>query len=74
MLFKPVRKILRQRKEKIDGLEENIESFQKDAQEKDESYLLGMKEARSKGLGEKEKLFNIQKTGHQYCRNKPQKS
>ena len=57
VLFKPVRKILRQRKEKIDGLEENIESFHKDAQEKDESYLLGMKQARSNGLKEKEKLL-----------------
>ena len=57
VLFKPVRKILRQRKEKVDGLEENIESFHKDAQEKDESYLSGIKEARSKGLIEKEKLL-----------------
>ena len=57
VLFKPVRKILRQRKEKVDGLEENIESFQKDAQEKDASYLSGIKEARLRGLEEKEKLL-----------------
>lgn len=57
VLFKPVRKILRQRKEKVDGLEENIESFYKDAQEKDASYIAGIKEARLRGLEEKEKLL-----------------
>jgi F-type H+-transporting ATPase subunit b len=57
VLFKPVRKMLRQRKEKVDGLEENIESFHKDAQEKDDSYLSGLKAARIKGLEEKERLL-----------------
>jgi len=57
VLFKPVRKILSQRKEKVDGLEENIESFHKDAREKDASYLSGIKEARLKGVEEKEKLL-----------------
>ena len=57
VLYKPVRKILLQRKEKINGLEQNIETFTKDAQEKDESYLEGIKEARTKGLIEKENLM-----------------
>lgn len=57
VLYRPVRKILLQRKEKINGLEQNIETFTKDAQEKDESYLGGIKDARSKGLKEKENLL-----------------
>lgn len=57
VLFKPVRKILRQRKEKVGNLEQNIETFNKDADEKDESYLMGIKTARSKGFLEKEALL-----------------
>ena len=57
VLYKPVRKILLQRKEKINGLEQSIETFTTDAQEKDESYLGGIKEARTKGLIEKENLL-----------------
>lgn len=57
VLYKPVRKILLQRKEKINGLEQSVETFTKDAQGKDESYIGGIKEARSKGLKEKENLL-----------------
>jgi len=57
VLYKPVRKILLQRKEKINGLEQSIETFAKDAQEKDEFYIGGIKEARTKGLKEKENIL-----------------
>ena len=57
VLYKPIRKILLQRKEKISGLEQSVETFTKDAQEKDESYLGGIKEARAKGLIEKENIM-----------------
>lgn len=57
VLFKPIRKILRQRKEKVSNLEGNIETFDRDAGEKDESYLTGIKAARSKGYLEKEALL-----------------
>ena len=57
ILFKPVREILRQRKEKVNGLEEGIEMYNQEAREKDQSYLSGLKEARLKGLKEKENLL-----------------
>jgi F-type H+-transporting ATPase subunit b len=57
VLYKPIRKILLQRKEKVNGLENNIETFTKDADEKDVSYLAGIKEARFEGLREKETLL-----------------
>ena len=57
ILFKPVREILRQRKEKVNGLEEGIEMYGQEAREKDQSYLSGLKEARLNGLKEKENLI-----------------
>lgn len=57
VLYKPLRKILLQRKEKVNGLEKNIDTFTKDADEKDDSYLAGIKEARVEGLREKETLL-----------------
>lgn len=57
ILFKPIRKILLQRKEKVDTLESNIDTFAKDADERDASYLTGVKAARSKGVTEKEALL-----------------
>ena len=57
VLFKPIRKILLQRKEKVNGLENNIETFMKDAGEKDDSYFASIKEARVEGLMEKETLL-----------------
>jgi F-type H+-transporting ATPase subunit b len=57
ILYRPIRKILIQRKEKIDGLEDRIGACADEAKEKDASYLQGIKEARSKGLKEKESLM-----------------
>lgn len=57
VLYKPIRKILLQRKEKIDGLAQSIENFGKNAQEKEEAYASGIKEARVKGQKEKEALL-----------------
>ena len=57
ILFKPIRKILLQRKEKVETLESSIDTFVRDADEKDESYLTGVKAARSKGVMEKEALL-----------------
>ncbi len=53
VLYKPIRKVLTQRKEKITGLEERIDTFGKDVKEKDDAFSLGIKEARAKGLNEK---------------------
>ena len=57
ILYRPIRNILRQRKEKIEGLELSIETYNDDAQEKDDAFASGIKEARSKGLKEKETLL-----------------
>ena len=57
ILYRPIRNILRQRKEKIDGLEFSNETYNEDAQEKDTAFAAGIKEARAKGLNEKEALL-----------------
>ena len=57
LLYRPIRKILAQRKEKIDGLELSIETSDKDALEKDEAFSAGIKEARTRGFKEKEALM-----------------
>jgi F-type H+-transporting ATPase subunit b len=56
LLYKPIRKILAQRKEKIGGLELSIETTDKDAREKDQAFAAGIKEARTRGLKAKETL------------------
>ena len=56
ILYRPIRKILIQRKEKIEGLGLSIETSNRDAQEKDTAFAVGIKEARAKGLKEKEAL------------------
>jgi len=57
ILYKPIRKILIQRKEKIVSLEQNIEKLDQDTQEKDDAFVSGIKTARGKGLIEKEALL-----------------
>lgn len=57
ILYRPIRNILLQRKEKMDGLELSIQTYNDDAQEKDEAFAAGIKEARAKGLEEKELLL-----------------
>lgn len=55
--FKPIRKILLARKEKIEGLNSSIDSTAKEAQEKDKAFGQRLKAARSKGQAEKEALM-----------------
>ena len=57
LLYKPIRNILRQRKEKIDGLELSIETSNEEAKEKDEAFTAGIKEARTKGLNQKNTMM-----------------
>ena len=54
VFFKPIRKVLIQRKEKITGLEEGVEKLAKEVVEKDNAFENGLKDARAKGLKEKE--------------------
>lgn len=57
ILYRPIRNILRQRREKIEGLELSIETYNENAQEKDDAFASGIKEARTRGLKEKEALL-----------------
>jgi len=53
VLYKPIRKVLIQRKEKIAGLEQKIDTAGNDIKEKDDAFGLGIKEAKAKGFNEK---------------------
>lgn len=55
-LYRPIRNGLRQRNEKISGLEQKAKMLNKDSREKDDAYISGIKEAKVKGLKEKETL------------------
>lgn len=57
ILYKPIRKVLKERREKISGLEQNIVAAQDDAKEKEETFVGGIKEARSRGLQKKDALI-----------------
>ncbi len=57
ILFKPIRKVLNQRKEKILSLEKNIDNCHRDLREKEASFQKGIKDARKRGLKQKEALL-----------------
>jgi F-type H+-transporting ATPase subunit b len=56
VLFKPVRKILLDRKEKMYSLEKGVERLSTRTDEKDVAYKDGIKSARTKGLKKKEAI------------------
>jgi len=58
ILYKPIRKILLERNEKVEGLEQSIENFNVNAQKKEDAFASGIKDARSKGQIEKELLLS----------------
>jgi F-type H+-transporting ATPase subunit b len=57
ILYKPIRNILLKRKEKIEGLQQSIDISNKDASERDSAFAQGIREARAKGLKEKDSLM-----------------
>lgn len=57
VLYIPIRKVLRQRNEKVAGLKNNIDTYTRDSREKDASFELGIKDARKRGLKEKDALL-----------------
>ena len=56
LLYRPIRNILIQRKEKLSNLEQNIETLSSDAHERDSEFSAGIKDARARGMKEKEAL------------------
>ena len=65
VLYKPIRSILRQRKEKMQGLETSAQSTGQQAEERNQAYTDGLKEARLKGQKEKEVLMKAAKDEEQ---------
>ena len=57
-LYKPIRNILIQRKERISGLENTISQSAEDAAKKDQAFKKALKTAREKGFNEKDALEN----------------
>ena len=57
ILYRPIRKIIQQRKEKVQSFETTIETYHSDIQEKDEAFITGLKAARAKGLNQKDALL-----------------
>ncbi len=57
VLYKPVRNMILKRKEKIEGLEESIEAFEREAREKENLLTSSIREARNEGMKEKEALL-----------------
>lgn len=55
--YKPIRKILLERKAKVEGLAKGIESVSAESEEKDKAFGIGLREARTKGQKEKEALL-----------------
>ena len=57
ILYKPIRKIIQQRKEKVESFESTIDAYNQDIQEKDEAFVDGQRAARANGVKEKEALL-----------------
>ncbi|MFZ7125304.1 MAG: ATP synthase F0 subunit B [Desulfobacterales bacterium] len=57
VLYKPIRRILAERREKISGLEQNIDKAMGDVETKEKTYSEGIREARLNGVKEKEALI-----------------
>ena len=55
--YKPIRKILLERKAKLDGLQQGIESTTLEADEQDQAFAKGLKAARAKGKKAKEDML-----------------
>ena len=58
VLYKPIRKILRDRSAKFKGLETSADETGRLAQEKNQAFAEGLRAARLKGQQENSSLFN----------------
>jgi F-type H+-transporting ATPase subunit b len=57
ILYKPIRNVLLQRKGKITGLESDIQTCSQESRKKKEAFSSRIKEARNRGLKEKDALL-----------------
>ena len=58
VLYRPIRNVLIKRNDKINGLEQDIDTFNRDALEKDDAFADGIKAARADGLNQKKELVS----------------
>jgi F-type H+-transporting ATPase subunit b len=56
LLFRPIRRILQERREKIKGMESAIDNAGRSVEEKNTAFDKAIRDARAKGLKEKESL------------------
>ncbi len=56
-MYGPIRNMLKKRGEKVEGLEKGIEDAARQAGEKENEFASGIKNARAKGLEEKEAIL-----------------
>ncbi len=59
LLYRPIRRILKERKDKVKGLESSIDQSAQSAREKEIAFAKALKDARAKGLKEKENLVQM---------------
>ena len=57
ILYKPIRNIIIQRKEKISGFEADIDTAETKTEAQDQAFASGIKNARASGLKQKEELM-----------------
>jgi F-type H+-transporting ATPase subunit b len=59
LLYRPIRRILKERRQKIKGLESAIDQSAQSTREKETAFAKALKDARAKGLKEKESLVQV---------------
>ncbi|MBT3177305.1 MAG: ATPase [Desulfobacula sp.] len=59
VLYKPIRSVLLERKAKIEGMEKGAQKASKDLVAGEDAYKDGLKQARSKGLNEKQAFIEV---------------
>ncbi len=57
VLYRPIRNVIAQRKEKMEGLDKSIQNFEEDALKKEEAHIEGIEAAKSNGKREKTALI-----------------
>jgi F-type H+-transporting ATPase subunit b len=59
LLYKPIRRIILERKNKFTGLERTINTLNESAREAEDAYVRGIRDARANGLKEKNAFLSI---------------
>ena len=57
LVYKPIRNILLNRKEQVTGLQQGIDTAVAESRDKDQAYASGIRDARTRGLKEKDNFL-----------------